>query len=67
MEKLNFDQQYDYNNVEAEEVYVDQNENQVVSPEDLQITPFDVIKAHAEKLGQEIVDPNPSCKHCLGQ
>jgi len=64
MGELNYDVGYD--SITTEEVYVDQG-NTVVTKEELGITPFDVIKAHAEQLGQEIVDPAPSCKHCMGR
>jgi len=61
---LNYDEVYDP--VPIDDVYVDST-NTVVTAEDLKITPFDVIKAHAEKLGQTIVDPNPSCNDCYGR
>jgi len=56
-----------YNEIPQEEVYIDPTSNQVYSQEDLLITPFDVIKATAEKLGQTIKDPDPNCKHCYGR
>jgi len=64
MENLNFD--VNYNEIEAQEVFVDDSDK-VITQKELNITPFDVIKATAQQLGQEIVDPTPGCKHCLGR
>jgi len=64
VENLDFD--VAYAPIKTEEVYIDQNQS-VITQDDLQITPLDVIKAHAEQLGIELVDPKSSCKSCYGR
>ena len=39
----------------------------VIDTDDLSITPLDVIKATAKKIGQELCHPKPNCKHCHGR
>ena len=48
--------------VEAIEV-----DGKILTKEDAEITPFGVIKAMAEKLGQTINDPKTGCKKCMGR
>jgi hypothetical protein len=55
-----------YESIESNDIYVN-GDNDIISEKDLNITPFDVIKATAKKLGQEIKDPNPSCNSCYGR
>lgn len=64
MENLDFD--VNYSGIIEQEVFVDDS-NHVRTTDELEITPYDVIKAHAIELGQEILDPNPSCNKCLGR
>jgi len=54
-----------YENINVEEVFT--NDVDVIREEELHITPFDVIKKLAIQMGQEIQDPNPSCKYCYGR
>jgi hypothetical protein len=65
-ENNNLDIDVSYGALDTEEVYVDGNQS-VITKEDLQITPLDVIKEHAKQLGQELVDPNKNCKQCYGR
>lgn len=56
-----------YDDYQPETSYFDSSDNSIYTEEDLQISPFDVIKKVAEKMGQIINDPKPSCKHCYGR
>jgi len=64
-ENLEFDTS-EYTGITVEDVYIDNNQS-VITTDDLKITPFDVIKAHAEKLGVSVVDPKANCKKCYGR
>lgn len=55
-----------YENVDVEDVFTNDDSDNVISESDLHITAFDVIKKLAEQMGQEIVDPKSNCKHCHG-
>lgn len=57
----------DYDGVENIDAYVDGQGNVVEAEPVVPVTPFDVIKKHAEVLGQEINDPKPNCKDCYGR
>lgn len=62
---IDIDTNYDFG--ELNEAYVDES-GTVLDKEDMpQVTPFDVIKKHAEMLGQEINDPKPNCNDCYGR
>ena len=65
--KLNLSVDTSYADITPTEVVVDESSNTMYTKDDLSITPFDVIKATAEKLGQTVLDPNPSCKSCQGR
>ena len=65
--KLNLSVDTSYDTITPKEVVVDESSNTMYEKEDLLVTPFDVIKATAEKLGQTVLDPNPSCKSCQGR
>lgn len=64
-DKLQFDTNYD--DISIDNVYVGDNIDGVLDQKDLNITPFDVIKKLAEKIGQDVKDPEPSCKRCYGR
>ena len=55
-----------YKPIEKQEVLVDDT-NTVITDEDLDISPLDVIRKVADNIGQELCDPNPSCKKCNGR
>ena len=57
----------DYNIIPADEVFVDTENDTIVTQSDLEVKPFDVIKSVAEHLGQTVKDPTPGCKHCQGR
>ena len=65
MDNINVEQ--NYNIVPSEVVAVDSDNNIVERKPPKVVTPFDVIKATAEKLGQVVNDPDKNCKHCLGR
>ena len=62
MAELNINDNYE--EIDDSEVFVDDGGNIY---ENVDISPFDVIKALANKLGQTIEDPKPNCKHCHGR
>ena len=59
---LNYD---DYEIPTAEPIII-ADDGSVVTESDL-VTPFMVMKSLAEKVGAQINDPSPSCKHCYGR
>jgi hypothetical protein len=52
-------------NLEDREEFFDTNKGSVVEQKDL--TPWEIIKATAVKLGYTINDPKKGCKHCYGR
>ncbi len=56
-----------YDAITPTEAIVDSENNVTVVEPSAPVTPFDVIKATAEHIGQEVDDPNPSCKLCYGR
>jgi len=55
----------EYAKVNAKEELVDIESGNVIDKEKL--TTLDYIKAISKKMGIELVDPDPSCKFCLGR
>ena len=62
---LGFDTNYE--GVGNNEAYVEGDGTVVEAEPQAPVTPFDVIKKHAEMLGQDINDPKPNCKDCYGR
>ena len=63
--KLNINTNYD-DNINTENIYID-NDNNIITNEDLNITPMDVIRKLADKIGHEIKEPKSDCKKCYGR
>jgi len=55
-----------YNEITPNNVIIG-SDNSVITEQQLQITPYDVIKSMADKLGQTIKEPKSNCKHCYGR
>ncbi len=58
-----YGQQYDLPS--DQDAFVDVNKGEIIDKDEL--TPFEQIKIVAEKTGNVINDPKPSCKHCYGR
>ena len=56
-----------YDDLEVVETFHDKVKNKSYTKDEVALTPMDVIRSMAEKLGQDIKDPNPSCKKCQGR
>jgi len=54
-----------YNLPQNREEFIDTKSGEVVEQEKLD--PMDVIRKIAQKIGTEIQDPKPGCKHCYGR